>query len=130
MLPSSMRRRFTMARKSVNGSAVREWANSEAGAAALAEAGLTVGTRGRFSEKVVELFQKSTKQKYEVGLVPTRKISGVRVNPDTGRKTPVTVSATLGEVRAWAAGQPDLAVGARGRVSQEVLTAFAARPKA
>jgi hypothetical protein len=116
-----------MARKSVNGAAVREWANTEAGAAALAEAGLVVGTRGRFSEKVVDLFQKATKQKYEVGLVPTRKISGTRVT-DSGRKVPVTVSATLGEVRAWAQAE-GLSVGERGKVSAEVLSAFAARPK-
>jgi hypothetical protein len=118
-----------MARKSVDGAAVREWANSEAGAAALAAEGLTVGARGRFSEKVVDLFQKSTKQKYEVGLVATRKISGIRVNPDTGRKTPVTVSATLPEVRAWAQAE-GLTAGARGRLSEGVLAAFAARPKA
>lgn len=119
-----------MARKTeVSGSVVREWANSEAGKAALAAADLTVGLRGKFSAKVITLFEKENKGKrYVEKLVPTVRVKGVRVS-ESGRKVPVTVVATMSEIRAFAAAE-GLPIGERGRVSQTVLSAFAARPKA
>lgn len=124
-----------MARKViVGGSAVREWANSEAGAAALVREGLTVGKRGRFSKEVTDLFKSETGQTYSEGHVEPRVIKGTRVNA-SGRKTPVQVKATLPEVRSWARspeGQAALGsvqVGERGVIAPAVLSAFAARPK-
>jgi len=126
-----------MARKTeVSGSVVRTWANSEDGQAfmtawAAEQDGRevpTVGARGKFSQTLIDLFHKANKgQKYVTKLVPTIKVKGVRVS-DSGRKTPVQVTATLAEVRAFAEAE-GLPVGARGRVSQDVLTAFASRPK-
>lgn len=119
-----------MAKKVVNGSVVRAWATSPEGQAILSAEGLTVGKRGRFDSKLITAFQKATGQKYGVGHVEPRKVSGVRVNAETGRKTPVTVKATLPEIRVWAQAQPGLNVGSKGRIADSVLSAFAARPKA
>lgn len=94
----------------------------------LTEQGVTVGTRGRFSAEQVEAFETATGKKYVVGHVVPRTIKGTRVS-DSGRKTPVQVKATLPEVRAWAQAE-GLAVGAKGRISADVLTAFASKPKA
>lgn len=109
-----------MARRvEVSGSEVRAFAKAE---------GIEVGARGRFSKELVDAFHKANKGKrYMPNHVPTRKISGTRETAN-GRKVPVTVTATLAEVRAFAkdAGLP---IGARGRVSRPVLAAFAARPK-
>lgn len=118
-----------MARKTeVGGSVVREWANSEAGQAVLAEKGLAVGLRGKFSEGLLEQFHKANpRQKYVTGHVPTRSIQGTRVT-DGGRKIPVKVNATLTEVREFAKAQ-GLPVGTRGRISAEVFAAFAATPR-
>lgn len=95
----------------------------------LREQGIEVGTRGRFSAKQVDDFQKATGKVYVKGYVEPRTIKGTRVNPETGRKTPVQVKATDAEVRAWAQAE-GLAAGSRGRLPQAVLSAFAARPKA
>lgn len=112
-----------MARKTVvNGAVVRAW---------LSENGQAVGSRGRFSQGQIDAFEDANPgQKYGVGHVEPRKITGVRINAESGRKTPVTVKATLPEVRAWAQAQPGIQVGAKGRISDSVLAAFAARPKA
>lgn len=107
-------------RRNVGGNEVRAWAKAE---------GLAVGERGRFSAELVEAFHKANKKvRYTANFVPTRKISGVR-ETESGRKVPVTVTATLAQVREFAQAE-GLAIGARGRVSQDVLAAFAARPKA
>jgi hypothetical protein len=116
-----------MARKTVNGAAVRAWAQTDEGAAALAEAGLTVGSRGRFSQAVQDLFRKSTGSAYEVGKVTTVKVSGIRVS-ESGRKVPVQVNATLSELRAFGR-ENGFEVGSRGRVSAELKAAFAAAPR-
>jgi hypothetical protein len=106
-------------RRSVGGSEVRTWAK---------EQGREVGTRGRFSDDLVKDFHKAnTAVRYEPNHVPTRKISGTRVT-ESGRKVPVTVTATLSEVRAFAQAE-GLPIGKRGRVGADVLAAFAARPK-
>lgn len=110
-----------MARKrSVGGAEVRAWAQS---------AGVEVGQRGRFSAELVEAFHKANpKVRYETGHVPVREIKGIRISA-SGRKVPVTVKASVPEVRAFAA-EAGLSVGQRGRLSSEVYAAFAARPKA
>lgn len=108
-----------MAKKqSVGGSEVRAW---------LREQGEQVGSRGRLSAEQIGAFEKATGKRYEVGHVATRRITGVRVT-DSGRKVPVTVNASIGEVRAWAQSA-GLDVGSRGRIAPTVLSAFAARPK-
>lgn len=111
-----------MARKTVvNGAVVRAWlsANGEA-----------VGSRGRFSQAQIDAFEAANpRQKYGVGHVEPRAIKGTRIS-ESGRKTPVTVKATLPEVRQWAQAQPGIQVGTKGRISDSVLAAFAARPKA
>ena len=113
-----------MAKKAVSGAVVREWANSEAGAAALAEADLTVGTRGRFDAKVIDLFQKSTGQRYEVGIKPVRKVTAQKVNAN-GRKVTVTRNVNPAEARAWALAE-GLVTSTKGRLPQPVLQAYAA----
>lgn len=106
-------------RREVGGSQVRAFAK---------EQGLEVGTRGRFSQELIDAFHKANKSvRYVPNHVPTRKISGMR-EVSNGRKVPVTVTATLTEVRAFAEAE-GLAIGKRGRVSQDVLSAFAARPR-
>jgi len=126
-----------MARKtSVNGSAVRTWAQSEDGQAFLTTWATenevdvpTVGARGKFSAALIAAFHKANPtSRYEVGHVQSVKVSGTRVTSN-GRKIPVTVNATLPELRAFAQSQ-GLSVGARGRISAEVKAAFAAQPKA
>lgn len=106
-------------RKNVGGNEVRTWAKAE---------GLAVGERGRFSQELVDAFHKANKTvRYEPNHVPTRQIQGMR-ETSNGRKVPVKVTATLAQVRAFAKAE-GLTVGSRGRVSQEVYAAFAARPK-
>jgi uncharacterized protein with GYD domain len=123
-----------MASKRVVGAgAVREWAQSEAGQAVLTAEGLTVGARGKFSEKLLDAFHKANRGvKYGVGHVEPVSIKGSR-KTEAGRTVPVTVKATLSEVRAWAQSEEAQAagvtVGARGRVSSATLAAFASRPK-
>lgn len=122
-------------RKNVGGNAVRTWAKSDEGKAFLATWATenevevpTVGERGRFAEALVTAFHKANpKVRYEAKHVPTRQIQGVRETSD-GRKYGVKVTATLAEVRDFAKAE-GLAVGSRGRISQEVYAAFAARPK-
>lgn len=122
-------------RRSVGGSVVRTWALSDEGQALLSEASekagkdlTVVGDRGRFAQELVDAFHKANKgSQYTPNFVPTRKITGTR-ETETGRKQSVTVTATLAEVRAFAKAE-GLTIGERGRVSKEVLSAFAARPK-
>lgn len=116
-----------MARKTeVAGSVVREWANSEAGKSALAAEGLTVGVRGKFSAKVITLFEKENKGKRYVEKLPRSiKVKGIRESA-SGRKVPVQVTATMPELRAFALANGG---GARGRISEDTLRAFAAQPK-
>ncbi len=90
------------------------------------EQGLTVGARGRFSQDLVDSFNKGrrSEQKYVAAThVKTIKVSGTRVSSN-GRKTPVTLNATHGQVRA-AAQAAGVELGARGRIPASVLTAFA-----
>jgi hypothetical protein len=110
-----------MARKREVGPArIREWAN---------ENGQSVGTRGKFSQELLDAFHAANKgEVYTVGKQEGRKITGIRVNA-SGRKTPVTVTATIAEVRDWAS-KNGVTVGSRGRIAPEVLAAFAAAPKA
>lgn len=122
-------------RKNVGGNEVRAWAKSEAGQAFLADWAAkadkdvpTVGERGRFAKDLVDAFHAANKKaRYTANHVETRKISGIR-ETSNGRKIPVTVTATLAEVRAFAKAE-GMPIGDRGRVSKDVYAAFAARPK-
>ena len=103
--------------KQVVASTVRAWA---------VEQGLTVGSRGRLDPKVREAFEKAHKgQKYTEGnkSPKTVKVTATSVSAK-GRKTPVTKVVDIAEARA-AAQAAGVSVGARGRVRQNVLVAFA-----
>lgn len=107
-------------RREVGPGRVREWAQ---------EVGETVGSRGRFSAELLEAFHKANpRERYAVGKQEGRKITGSR-ETSNGRKVPVTVVATIADVRAWARAE-GVQVGARGRIAPEVLSAFAAAPRA
>ncbi len=92
-----------------------------------AEQGVPVGARGRFSATLIDAFNKANgRNKYVPGghvvLVTTR---GTRVL-DTGRKVPASKTASYDEIRAAAAAAGVTAgLGSRGRVSAQVLSAFA-----
>lgn len=109
-----------MAKKiEVGASEVRTWAT---------EQGLTTGSRGRFSAELIEAFHAAHPRRvYSPNLPVSVTVKGTRVS-ESGYKTPVSRKTTLGEVRAFALAE-GLSVGKRGRVSQEVLSAFAASPK-
>ena len=83
------------------------------------------GARGRLPQATIDAFNKGRKNVYVPGAPrPAKiKVSGVRTNA-RGRKTPVTMNATHGEVRA-AAEAAGVSLGARGRIPSPVLSAFA-----
>lgn len=123
-----------MAKRQVAGAAqVRAWF-AELDADAREAAGLAdveaLGQRGRLPVKVIDAFNAAHKGKavhtQGVKVVETIKVTGTRVS-ESGRKTPVTRTTTLAEVRAWALTQDDLKIGERGKVSSEVMRAFAER---
>jgi hypothetical protein len=123
-----------MARKVVPGSVVRAWALTPEGQTALAAASteatgdLTqIGSRGLFHKQVIATFQKETGQKYGTNLPTVRKVKAAKVGAD-GKTRTVTVNVVPQEARAWALAQADLDVSAKGRLSSDVLAAFAARP--
>lgn len=121
-------------KRNVGAGRVREWFGtlSEAERNVTAKDGtvtvLSIGKRGKLSDAVIAAFQKANKREvYSAGHVEARKITGTRENPSNGRKQTVTVTATLGEVRAWAQSE-GIKLGDRGRIAESVLSAFAARP--
>ena len=126
-----------MARKTdVNGSVVRAWATSEAGqefmAAWAAEDASrevpTVGTRGKFSQTLIDLFHKANKgQRYVTKLAPTIKITG-RVINENGKNVARTVHVTPADLRAFALAE-GLAEGSRGKLPEAVKQAYLARPQ-
>jgi hypothetical protein len=120
-------------KREVGAGTVREWVGTLTEAERTVtvdgvEVELSIGKRGKLSDNVIKAFEKANKRTvYVPGFVESRKITGLREDAN-GRKRPVTVTATLPQVREWAAAE-GLAIGERGRVSSAVLSAFAARPK-
>lgn len=105
-------------KKVVTASVVREWAR---------EQGLTVGTRGRLDPKVREAFEQAHKGKatYAVGHKEPKTVSVSYSSVSAkGRKTPVTKKVDIAAARS-AAQSAGVAVGARGRLTKDVLVAFA-----
>lgn len=108
-----------MSRKITSATAadVRAWATVN---------GITVRP-GRLSSDVVKAFHDANKgSRYVVGYVEPQpvRVTAIRVSPTTGRKTPVTRSLTIGDVRA-AATAAGVTLGARGRVSSAAWQAAA-----
>lgn len=98
-------------------STVREWAE--------AQKLVPAGQRGKLSVDVIQAFEKANPgQKYDKSArIVKVVVKGTRVNPETGRKTPIQRKVTHSEVRE-AAIAAKVAVPARGRLPQNVLTAF------
>ena len=127
-------------KRPVGASVVREWFSSLAEADRVLKVKgaddipLSIGQRGKLSDDVITAFEKANRGKvYMAGHVEPRKITA-KVSTSNGRSRTVNVTATLSEVRAWAqspeAKASGINVGARGRISEDVYTAFATRPGA
>jgi hypothetical protein len=116
----------------VGGSTVRTWATSTEGQDFLVKWAAenqvdvpNVGGRGRFNEALLTAFHAANKgKKYQAGHDKKIKVSGMRPN-SAGGKTPLTVTTTPAEIRAFAKSQ-GLAVNDKGRISAEVRAAFVA----
>lgn len=117
-----------MSRKNVPASAVREWAATPAGSAALSAAGAkTPGSRGRLDPSTIAAFSKANKGKsYETGVAeaPTFKVPVTTLDKN-GRKTTVQREVTnaeartlLGQVSKNAKGED---VMTRGRMNHGLL---------
>lgn len=91
-------------------SAVRAWA---------AEQGIEVGKRGRLAPQVVKAYNASHGLKYrEAQHVETVEVTA---KPEKGRKITRRVNVAMVRDAARDAGVP---VGKRGRISEQVLTAY------
>lgn len=92
-----------MARKNVSAGEVREWLRSDAGQAALTNAGVKteVGSRGKHNPEQVEVFHKANKGKvYEakVAEAPTVTVPVVTIDK-AGRKRTIEQTITTAEAR-------------------------------
>lgn len=87
------------------------------------------GQRGKLPVDVIEAFEKAHPgRKYDKSAAVLAKrveVKAIRVNPETGRKTPIRKMVLHSEVRQ-AAIQAGVAVPARGQMPQSVLTAYVA----
>lgn len=109
-------------RKNVSASEVRDWLRSEAGQAALTEAGVKteVGTRGKHNPDHLAVFHAKNRGKvYEpkVAEAPTVEVPGVVTLDKAGRKRTVTETVTTAEARTLL-GRP---LDQRGRLPMGLL---------
>jgi ribosomal protein L13 len=98
---------------------VRNWARGK---------GMSVAEHGRLSFDVVSAFNKTHKRQYTPTLkAPARvvTISGKKLD-SKGRVNRASYTVQTSEIREWARAN-GFEVGARGRFSAEILTAFGSR---
>lgn len=117
-----------MSKKIVTAATVRTWAKStDLSTVEGLPAGHVIARQGRLHPSLVKAFNAAHKGKAEhvqgTKIPKTVKVTTVRVS-EKGRKTPVTKNVVVSEARA-AALAAGVQVGKRGRVTPQVLAAFA-----